>query len=694
MNLKLCPIEKKIRNRVGENRSENFSSRTVHDEGSKALIETGVLPVIDASGKFTGFKNEQDKIEIRKVQDALVKSEAQYRQLVELAQEGIWVFDKNYNVVFANPRMAQMLGYAESEIINKSLYDFMDKRSENSENLLSYFRKDAKGQCEYTFLRQDGTYLHTSIVTSNIIDDQGRYVGTLALVADITRRKQTEEALKKSEELSKAIVLIAPLGIATSDQSKHFLSANNAFCEILGYSENELRKLTFREISFQNDIAESEAKMKDLVANKISSFTQEKRYRKKDGSVIEGRIIVNALRDENGKPVIFIAELENITERKNKERELQQERKKLEAITHSIGAGYVVIDKDFKVAWANKFIKDYKGDVEGKLCYTTLNDLTHVCPNCGVKKVFEDGVNFDSHEYCSIDINGNPYCVELIATPMIDESGKVMSAVEVAVDITEKKNMQTQLAEYSQKLEILVEEKTAELKETQLRLVKSERLAAIGELAGMVGHDLRNPLTGIKNAVYYLKKKGSECQLDKTREMFEVIEKCIDHSNKIINDLLDYSREIQLELKESSPGKLISEALAMIQVPEKVKIQSNVSDAYHIIVDEEKIERVFINIIKNAIDAMPKGGSLTINSQQINDDLQFSFTDTGSGIPAEILPKIFSPLFTTKAQGMGFGLAICKRKVEAHGGKITVATALGKGTTFTVILPINKCRVC
>src|SRR5208283_2876865 len=105
--------------------------------------------------------------------------------------------------------------------------------------------------------------------------------------------------------------------------------------------------------------------------------------------------------------------------------------------------------------------------------------------------------------------------------------------------------------------------------------------------------------------------------------------------------------------------------------------------------DSDKIKRVFINLIKNAVDAMPNGGKITIDSKEVNGSLEISFADTGTGISDEVMPKLFSPLFTTKAQGMGFGLAICKRIIEAHGGKIMVKTAKSKGTTFTVTLPIE-----
>ena len=229
--------------------------------------------------------------------------------------------------------------------------------------------------------------------------------------------------------------------------------------------------------------------------------------------------------------------------------------------------------------------------------------------------------------------------------------------------------------------------KTAQLTEAQAKLVKAERLAAIGELAGMIGHDLRNPLSGIKNAAYFLEKKGTSLSATQSKEMFDTINRCIEHSNKIINDLQDYSREILLERKEVSPRKLLLDAMGFIQIPEKIIIQNNLFSEPLLNVDTERMERVFVNLIKNAIDAMPNGGTVTIDSRQINGSFQISVVDTGVGIAKEVLPKLFTPLSTTKAQGMGFGLAICKRMVEAHGGKIMVETTQGKGSTFTVSLP-------
>ena len=216
-----------------------------------------------------------------------------------------------------------------------------------------------------------------------------------------------------------------------------------------------------------------------------------------------------------------------------------------------------------------------------------------------------------------------------------------------------------------------------------------ERLKAIEQMAAMVGHDLRNPLTGIANAAYYLRMKIGSDLGPKATEMLDIIDKDIEYSNNIVNDLLEYSRAIKLDLSESTPKSIVKEALALVNIPANAQVLDFTEDTPKITVDIDKMKRAFVNLIKNSFDAMPKGGKLTVKSRKTRGKVEFSFTDTGAGVPKETLERLFTPLFTTKARGMGFGLAICKRIVEAHGGKISMESTVGKGTTFTLTIPVE-----
>ncbi len=273
---------------------------------------------------------------------------------------------------------------------------------------------------------------------------------------------------------------------------------------------------------------------------------------------------------------------------------------------------------------------------------------------------------------------------------ILRKDSKLTGVQAVLRDITDRKESelalkesQKKLQEYSDHLEELVEKKTKALKE-------AERMVAIGEIASMVGHDLRNPLTGIAGAVYYL-KKTLEPTLNPTQmKMLDLAERNIAYSDKIINDLLDYSRKIHLETTETTPQALIRETLESIQIPKNIHVTEKTQRKPILTVDTQKMKRVFTNIITNAIDAMPEGGNLKITSGKLNEKVVFRFTDTGKGIPEEIQDKIWTPLFTTKAKGMGLGLAICKRMVEAHGGLISVISTVRKGSTFIIKIPLKR----
>ncbi|MDI9608710.1 MAG: ATP-binding protein [Candidatus Verstraetearchaeota archaeon] len=224
------------------------------------------------------------------------------------------------------------------------------------------------------------------------------------------------------------------------------------------------------------------------------------------------------------------------------------------------------------------------------------------------------------------------------------------------------------------------------------------RLATMGQVAAMVGHDLRNPLQAIVYSVYDTEEEIRGLPED-TRKLLEErgfiaflekLKKQVACMNKMVTDLQDYAKSTKPEFYAIDLHGLVEEALKSVSRPENVAVVVKTDPALGLIRgDPQLIRRAFINLITNAFQAMPEGGSLEVSISREGDYAQVSFSDTGVGISPENIKKLFDPFFTTKAKGMGLGLAICKKMIEAHHGSIDVQSELGKGTRFTIRIPIK-----
>lgn len=251
-----------------------------------------------------------------------------------------------------------------------------------------------------------------------------------------------------------------------------------------------------------------------------------------------------------------------------------------------------------------------------------------------------------------------------------------------------------QLQSFNAELEKRVQQRTAELREAQDKLVRTERLAAIGELSAGVAHELRNPLGAIKNAAYYIKGKLRDSNLvrDNPRvgDFLGIMDEEIETSNRIITELMDFSRVNPPNLSPTTVDTVVDNALSRIQIKEDVKIVKDLEPGLpEVLADSEQLRRAFTNLFKNAEEAMPEGGTLTISAKAKDDHVELQFRDTGQGIPDTNLSTVFDPLFTTKPRGIGLGLAIVKQIIERHRGGLGVESKLGKGATFTIRLPLN-----
>ena len=234
-----------------------------------------------------------------------------------------------------------------------------------------------------------------------------------------------------------------------------------------------------------------------------------------------------------------------------------------------------------------------------------------------------------------------------------------------------------------------LETSNEELRTTQEELIQKEKLAAVGQLAAGVGHELRNPLGVIKNAAYYIKSKLPDDP--KLQKHIAIMEKEITNSDKIISDLLGFSRTRPPTIVPSDINKVVEDTLEAVEIPENVNLVKKLgADLPNAMADPDQIRQVFVNFGLNAIQAMPEGGRFNIATGKKDDFIEVEFTDTGCGIPEENTKKLYDPFFTTKARGIGLGLAVSQGIIERHNGSIEVKSEVGKGTTFVVKLPVER----
>jgi signal transduction histidine kinase len=246
------------------------------------------------------------------------------------------------------------------------------------------------------------------------------------------------------------------------------------------------------------------------------------------------------------------------------------------------------------------------------------------------------------------------------------------------------------LREYSERLEATVKERTRELREAQERLIRQEKLAVLGKMAGGVSHELRNPLGVIKNAVYLLNMLLQEAE-PKVQDALQVMEKQVQVCDKIISSLLDFARTKDPERQEVDVSDVVHRAILGVLTPQNVQLEMQLDQSLPVIMaDPDQLIQVFVNLLLNGFQAMPDGGRMLVRSEAPEDGwVSVSLTDTGTGISEENLEKLFEPLFTTKLRGVGLGLAVTLTLVEGHGGEILVHSELEKGSTFTVSLPVT-----
>ena len=290
------------------------------------------------------------------------------------------------------------------------------------------------------------------------------------------------------------------------------------------------------------------------------------------------------------------------------------------------------------------------------------------------------------------DAGGVRHVLATTKVPLSDADGTVTHLVGIIHDITRLKVAEEHLRQANELLEQRVAERAAALRAAEADLVRAERLAVLGRLAGGLAHEIRNPLGAIKNAAYLLKNALSENLDPRVVQALAIVHEEVRNADQIITDLIDYARVRPAVARPIPIGYVIEQVIAAHPIPANVELILVLPEVPFVAVDADQVRGAFSNLVRNAIDAMPQGGRLTIRATEVATSVVVSVIDTGIGVPEDIRNRLFEPLITSKARGLGLGLTTARALVENQGGTIAYVSTPECGTRFDVTFQIATTR--
>ena len=503
-------------------------------------------------------------------------------------------------------------------------------------------------------------------------------------------RVRTQEIQEKEEKyrnlsnlLNSVLESSTAYSIIATDINGVILEYNSGSAGLFGWTKEEvIGKMRIGQTFHTNDRSRGfiQEISRKVEAEGMTEYELERI--RKDGAFFQAHAIVTALKDSSGKILGFLEIARDITEKLTLEKELRETKDYLENIVHSSVDAIVTTDPKGRITFVNRAMEEMVGSSREKILGLPISQfyVNGLAEARKIMAVLREKGSLKNYE-TSMGRNGRLIPILTSASLLKDETGKIIGTLGVFKDLTEKKKLEE------------------ELKKTQAHLFQAGKMRALGELVAGVAHELNNPLMAADTFLHVIRENLAEG--DENRHRVELIQQCNARIAKIINHLRDFSRQSRFDFRQMDVTETIENALMItgqqllnhnIRVIKKFQ-----PDMPKIRGDANQLEQVFLNLISNAKDAMERGErkrELTISTALIRHngwkDVEISVKDTGTGIPEENLEKIFEPFFSTKevGKGTGLGLSICYGIIEAHGGRIEVASKIHEGTTFRVILPV------
>ena len=533
---------------------------------------------------------------------------------------------------------------------------------------------------ELEVVRPDGTRRQTYARGMPLRDADGRIVLLQGTLQDITERKQAEESLRASEERFRTIFENAGIGIALVDMQGRFIKSNPSLQRWLGYSEEELGRMTFTDYTHPEDRNLVWGLFDELTTGKNHTYAIEKRYLKKDGEVVWGLLTVSIVRDKHGLSEYAVGMVQDITERKRAEEALVR----LRQVVDASGEVVFMTNREGIITFVNpEFTSLYGYSAEDVIGKATPAILERSEGGVAEGKGFWQDVLSDKRvqgEVVNYTKDGRRVIVDRYAMAILDHRGDAVGFVSIKRDITARKQLEQQF-------------------------LQAQKMEAVGRLAGGVAHDFNNLLGIITGYTDLILEDPSVT--GRSRQRVEEIKRAATRAVEVTRQLLAFSRKQVLETRPLDLNAAVRDTTKMLGhlIGEDIELVTVFApDLGSVEVDPTGIDQVLVNLTVNARDAMPHGGKLKIETANVVLDdtyaaqhisvpagsyVALKVSDTGTGMDPETCKHIFEPFFTTKepGRGTGLGLSTVYGIVQQSGGYISVYSELGCGTIFTIYLP-------
>lgn len=638
-----------------------------------------------------------DVSERKKIQNDLIIRDA----AISNAVHGILMADMNGKIFYVNDAMVNMWAYDSGEEMVGIYIASLWQDAEQSVKLNEVVTDQKKSTAEMAALRKDNTNFtaHLSLSISN--DENGQPLCMMGSFIDISVQKETEASLLRSEETYAKAEEIAHIGSWDWNILSGDLHWTDEIYRIFGQKPQSFGATyeAFVETIHPGDRDRVGEAVGAAVADANIVYDIEHRVVRPEGEIRIVNERGKVYRNDAGEPIRMIGTVHDITEKMKYEKELDEERNFVSAILDSAGALVIVLDSQGSVVRFNRTCQDITSFSEEEIVGSKVwKHLLKPEMKDIASEMFSNLENIPS-EYSNLWITrqGDELLIDWSNRPLRDEAGKIEFIVSLGIDITEKDASEKELEKYRQRLELLVDERTSELKQAQNELVRSERLATLGQLTATVSHELRNPLGAMRPSMYIIKKYiGTDD--DKLNNAIRRVERNIGRCDQIIDELLDFTRITDISDNPTSIDNWLSEVLEDQHIPDHIQLNSHYGlEGIEINMDPHRMRRCIINVVENACHAIADKNKnstsdqrLSVTSQKKNNRIEVVVEDTGSGIDEETQEKIFEPLFSTKSFGVGLGLPTVKQIMQQHQGGIDISSESGTGTRVILWLPDSR----